>query len=242
MSNSVFQLLPVLDLMGGKAVHAVRGIRSNYQPLLGRYASSPYPDTIFTALEQAIPSRQAYVADLDQIKGIGSNSHLLNSAISRGWKLWLDAGLTTTAPPPQTGIVQVAGTETVQSPSNLAKLIVGQEKEWVISVDLRAGLPIHANRTEWPDESPKQLLQRVVEMGAKRIILLDLAVVGSNEGPSHLPLAEECKQANPEVEIFLGGGIRGPADLFACQKAGISGALVATALHSGALDSWLNKN
>jgi phosphoribosylformimino-5-aminoimidazole carboxamide ribotide isomerase len=45
---------------------------------------------------------------------------------------------------------------------------------------------------------------------------------------------ELCARA-PEVELLAGGGVRDVADLRALADAGAAGALVATALHSGAI-------
>ncbi len=87
------QIIPVLDLLGGQAVHAVRGNRANYQPLTGKYAPSPDPDAILRALESLVPTRVAYVADLDAIQGNGNNLQLLQCSLQRGWTIWLDSGL-----------------------------------------------------------------------------------------------------------------------------------------------------
>ena len=40
----------------------------------------------------------------------------------------------------------------------------------------------------------------------------------------------------PELELLAGGGVRDAADLRALAEAGAAGALVATALHSGAIE------
>ncbi len=233
------QIIPVLDLQGGQAVHAVRGNRANYQPLTGKYAPSPDPDAILRALESLVPTRVAYVADLDAIQGNGNNLQLLQCSLQRGWTIWLDSGLRDEIPaslPPK--FVPIVGTETVRSPAALKK-ILSCRVDCMVSVDLREGAPIHAPGCQWPAESAFQLATRVVGLGAQRLILLDLAVVGSSEGPAHLELAREIRKAFPQVDLYLGGGIRGTTDLMACQQAGITGVLVATALQSGTLTSWI---
>ena len=64
--------------------------------------------------------------------------------------------------------------------------------------------------------------------------MLDLARVGSGEGPD-VTLLGELHARFPDVELLAGGGVRDAADLRALAAAGASGALVATALHGGAI-------
>ena len=64
--------------------------------------------------------------------------------------------------------------------------------------------------------------------------MLDLARVGSGTGPD-VALVRELSARFPELELLAGGGVRDAADLRALAEAGAAGALVATALHSGAL-------
>ena len=58
--------------------------------------------------------------------------------------------------------------------------------------------------------------------------------VGSGEGPD-VTLLGELHARFPDVELLAGGGVRHAADLRALAGAGASGALVATALHGGAI-------
>ena len=51
-----------------------------------------------------------------------------------------------------------------------------------------------------------------------------------------MTLLGELHDRFPELELLAGGGVRGAADLRALAAAGTSGALVATALHGGAID------
>jgi phosphoribosylformimino-5-aminoimidazole carboxamide ribotide isomerase len=66
------------------------------------------------------------------------------------------------------------------------------------------------------------------------IIVMTLARVGSAVGPDMARL-NAIKAKAPGKHIYAAGGIRGADDLAALAEAGISGALVATCLHNGAL-------
>jgi phosphoribosylformimino-5-aminoimidazole carboxamide ribotide isomerase len=67
-----------------------------------------------------------------------------------------------------------------------------------------------------------------------RVIVMTLARVGSNLGPEFARLAKVKRHA-PEKMIFAAGGLRGAFDLIRLKEAGLSGVLVASALHDGRL-------
>jgi phosphoribosylformimino-5-aminoimidazole carboxamide ribotide isomerase len=103
----------------------------------------------------------------------------------------------------------------------------------VLSLDLRGG------RLVSPDPALSGVaavdgLARLAEAGAREAIVLDLARVGSDGGPD-VTLLGELHARFPDVELLAGGGVRDAADLRALAAAGASGALVATALHGGAI-------
>ena len=64
--------------------------------------------------------------------------------------------------------------------------------------------------------------------------MLDLARVGSGAGPDIALVRELCARF-PELELLAGGGVRDVTDLRALADAGAAGALVASALHGGAI-------
>ena len=79
-----------------------------------------------------------------------------------------------------------------------------------------------------------EALARLGGSGMREVIVLDLARVG----PARARTSRWCGSsapAFPELELLAGGGVRDAADLRALAEAGAAGALVATALHSGAI-------
>ena len=83
---------------------------------------------------------------------------------------------------------------------------------------------------------PKSLAVRAVDAGAGAVIVLDLARVGTAAGPDFELLAR-VHAAVPATPVFAGGGVRGFDDLARLAAAGCAGALVASALHDGALSA-----
>ena len=62
-----------------------------------------------------------------------------------------------------------------------------------------------------------------------------LTVVTGASGHVGANLVRELCARFPEFELLAGGGVRDVADLHALADAGAAGALVGTALHSGAI-------
>ena len=68
----------------------------------------------------------------------------------------------------------------------------------------------------------------------KRVIIMTLARVGGDAGPDMDRLLEVKRRA-PNVMLYAAGGVRGAFDLMRLDQIGISGVLVASALHDGLL-------
>ena len=72
-------------------------------------------------------------------------------------------------------------------------------------------------------------------MGVRDFIVLDLARVGSCEGVNMDFLKKALEE---KVNVYVGGGVRDINDLILLENLGVSGVLVATALHSGKIVDW----
>jgi phosphoribosylformimino-5-aminoimidazole carboxamide ribotide isomerase len=78
---------------------------------------------------------------------------------------------------------------------------------------------------------PQCLLREFREMGVSQVIVLDLTRVGSGEGVD-VGFLRKMLEETP-LDLYVGGGVRDIKDLVELRAAGVSGALVATSLHSG---------
>ena len=88
------KIIPVIDVLGGVAVHAVRGRRKEYQPLESVLCASTKPADVATAL-RAIGFGELYLADLDAIAGEQPNFSLFKKVADKsGLDLMVDAGIT----------------------------------------------------------------------------------------------------------------------------------------------------
>jgi phosphoribosylformimino-5-aminoimidazole carboxamide ribotide isomerase len=128
----------------------------------------------------------------------------------------------------------VIGTETLADEAALERLREElPHAPLVLSLDLRAGRVLSPDPELARLEAP-EALARLGRFGVREAIVLDLARVGSGAGPD-VALVRELGVRFPELELLAGGGVRDVADLRALAEAGAAGALVATALHSGAI-------
>ena len=207
-------VIPVIDLRGGAAVHARRGRRDAYAPLAAD------PVALARDLCARCRTRTLYVADLDAIEG-GEPDATTLGALAVVADLWLDAGARTVP-----GVSRrVIGTESLRSGA------VGAESSLVLSVDLRDGRLISPDPALAGREAVAAApLARA--LAVSELLVIDLALVGSGEGPP-LAAVTALAAALDDVAIYAGGGVRDDADLRALERAGAAGALVATALHEG---------
>ncbi|TCT04717.1 HisA/HisF-related TIM barrel protein [Aquabacter spiritensis] len=220
------QVIPVLDLLGGQVVHARRGARHLYRPVVSRLADGADPAALVAALLALAPFRTLYIADLDAIAGRPGHGAAIADLRLRfpGLAVWVDAG---ESDPVALARRRAAGqgTPVVGSESLVgwAALSALSGSDFVLSLDRGADGPlgpeeVHEDPALWPE----------------RVIAMTLARVGSGAGPDLDHLAALADRA-PGSRIFAAGGVRGRDDLTVLAQAGLAGVLVASALHDGTL-------
>jgi len=88
------KVIPVIDVLNGIAVHAVRGKRKEYQPLQSILCKSVEPLEVARTFRK-LGFNELYVADLDAILNCSLNFQTLkNITDETGLKLMVDAGVT----------------------------------------------------------------------------------------------------------------------------------------------------
>jgi phosphoribosylformimino-5-aminoimidazole carboxamide ribotide isomerase len=227
------KVIPVIDVLDGLAVHAVRGRRQEYKPLHSTLCKSVEPIEVAKAFK-TLGFNEIYIADLDGITKGKVNFQILKQIVDEtGLKLMVDAGaadLETAKKLLKTGVSKVViGTETLQNKSFVcdAVKVLGNEKV-MVSLDLK-GEKVLVKLGFAGCKDSLCLLREFHEMGVSNVIVLDLTRVGSNEGVN----VDFLKKALSEnMDIYVGGGVRDIKDLIMLKNLGVSGALVATALHS----------
>jgi phosphoribosylformimino-5-aminoimidazole carboxamide ribotide isomerase len=229
------KVIPVIDVLNGIVVHAVRGIRNEYQPLQSVLTKSIEPLEVALTFKN-IGFTDLYVADLDAIIDCSTNFNILkNISDATDIKLMVDAGVTSIERAQKlldSGVSKlIIGTETLQKKSFVSDSIriFGSERV-VVSLDLKGNRILVKLGFDGCND-PFCLLKQFKEMGVSRVIVLDLLRVGGEKGVD----IDFLKKLIAEVDIdfYVGGGVRDLKDLVELKNLGVAGALVATGLHTG---------
>jgi len=244
------QVIGVLDLLGGLAVHARAGRRESYAPVATIAGSRIEPGdalAVARAYVDRLGLTELYVAHLDAILGLDeagrtSQSTVVAAVAALGAPLWLDAGVSTADQARHAlglGAAHVVvGLETLPSYDALGEICTAVGGDRIaFSLDLQNGEPMiltGVSRAIPPGEPVHLLAARAADAGASAVIMIDLARVGTGTGLD-LGLIARVRTAAPGVTLLAGGGVRGLEDIVRLADAGCDGALVATALHDGRL-------
>jgi phosphoribosylformimino-5-aminoimidazole carboxamide ribotide isomerase len=240
-------IIPVLDLARGVAVHARGGDRARYEPVESVLTASTVGDPValLRAYRGRLGAAACYVADLDAIRGGAVQRALLRelAQLETGFvgAILVDAGAHTpesTLEVLATGASEVVvGLETLPALADLRRIVrhVGPSR-LVFSLDLRHGRPLlhPALAATGRANDPLELATDVVETGVTTLVVLDLARVGTGQGLD-LGLLERLRRRFPTLRLVAGGGVRHREDLDRLRDAGCDGVLVASAIHAGAI-------
>jgi phosphoribosylformimino-5-aminoimidazole carboxamide ribotide isomerase len=236
------RIIPVLDLKNGAVVRGIAGRRDQYRPIESRLCTGAAIGDIARALRSMCGFDACYLADLDAIAGGEPNWPLYGDVIAAGFRAWIDAGTGTPAAAKRVADFLmgrhvagriVVGLESLADGAALGAIVdaVGAER-LVFSLDLKNGAPLTTS-SAWQERDPAEIADFAVSLGARSLIVLDLAGVGVGQGVPTLELCRRLRASHPTLEITTGGGVRNLADLTAIREAGCDGALVASALHDG---------
>jgi phosphoribosylformimino-5-aminoimidazole carboxamide ribotide isomerase len=219
------KLIPVIDLMNGVVVSALKGERQNYLPCTTPLCHSSKPEVVISALLDLYPFNTLYIADLDAITGVGSNIEVIRGLSSKFSQtvFWLDNGLNDLQHL-QSFARPVIGTESLGTIEQLSHLITSLPSP-LLSLDFVD------NRFKGPEG-----LLDYPELWPDEVIVMSLSHVGSAAGADTLRL-QQLSRISPGHRLYAAGGIRDREDLQQLNELGVSGALLSTALHQGTIDS-----
>ena len=235
------KIVPVIDLMGGLAVHAVGGRRETYLPLACPWLDRPDPIHLGQVFAQNFGFDEIYVADLDAISGREPNWSVFAGLRAAGLPIWIDAGTGTASRAARLaerlgpGDRLIAGLESIAAADEPSKILaqVGPDR-LIVGIDMRDGALV-TNVEPWRQTTPRDLLREMLQIGIRSFLLLDLAAVGGGSGVPTLDLCRWLRHEGADIEIITGGGVRSRADLEALAAAKVDAALMATALYRGTI-------
>jgi phosphoribosylformimino-5-aminoimidazole carboxamide ribotide isomerase len=219
-----FEIIPVIDLKGGKAVAAVGANgRAAYKPLKSALCPTGDPVDAARGYLARHPFRKLYIADLDAIE----HGDFHDSALERirdafpDLELWVDNGLS-----------KESACRAWQA-KGLGRLILGSESQRAPGLAPQIGAILSLDFRDGRFLGPAALLDEA-QSWPEEVIAMALDDVGASKGPN-MALLKRLQGVAPSVAFYAAGGVRDGADLKALAQCGVRGALVATALHNGSL-------
>ncbi|MEQ1758100.1 MAG: HisA/HisF-related TIM barrel protein [Vicinamibacterales bacterium] len=235
------RVVGVIDLAGGRAVHARGGVRREYQPVERAGGAHVGGDAVSLArfYRDVCGLDDIYVADLDAISGEPANRSTLTRLSDECRRLWVDAGVGS-ADAAQSVLDAgasrvIIGLETLPDYSALDEMCrTLRADSMVLSIDLRDGRLVCPPGSPMAGQSIEQLALRAWQAGVRTLIVLELGRVGRGEGPGLIDIVA-VRNAVPDADVYAGGGIRSRADVEDLRGVGVTGVLLATALCEGRL-------
>jgi phosphoribosylformimino-5-aminoimidazole carboxamide ribotide isomerase len=196
------------------------------------------PGQLARAYRDILGLREVYVADLDAISGAPPSRSLYRNLAELDLHLWIDAGIRGADDlgplldiEPSTIVV---GLETVRGPEALRKILDQVPAErLVLSLDLFEKAPRLPVGAVWSSVDASLIAREIIELGAHRLLLLDLSRVGTGRGTGTADLLEFLRLIVAGVEISVGGGIAGIDEVMALRDQGAAAILIGSALHDG---------
>lgn len=226
----------MIDLKNAQVVHAKHGNRHAYLPIQSVLSTSSNIFSIVEGLLKLYPFRTIYMADIDAISNNGNHFEQIEllSSMYPHITWWVDNGVRNVDEPilytPQANIRAVFGSEHIHTLQDYRAMSYAYKSRHVLSLDKLNNVKLdnaelgsaelHHTGLYWPDD----------------VICMTLNKVGSNTGPdiARLQALQQLNLARKKpANLYAAGGVRNMDDLLALKQLGVSGALVASALHNG---------
>jgi 1-(5-phosphoribosyl)-5-[(5-phosphoribosylamino)methylideneamino] imidazole-4-carboxamide isomerase/N-(5'phosphoribosyl)anthranilate isomerase len=230
MKSQTLEILPAIDVRGGRAVRLVQGELDK---------ESNYGLPVEVARDFVLQGANwIHLVDLDAAFGIGSNLELIKDVISSvDIKVELSGGIRDDESLERalaTGCSRVnLGTIAIENPEWTAKTISRFGDRIAVGLDVRG----HTLATRGWTEAGGDLFEMIAildKAGCSRYIVTDVTKDGTLTGPNLELLQEVC--AATRAPIVASGGISVLEDLVelrALTPIGIEGAIVGKAIYSG---------
>ncbi|MGP3667928.1 MAG: HisA/HisF-related TIM barrel protein [Candidatus Bathyarchaeota archaeon] len=231
------EIIPVMDVLNGVVIHAIKGEREKYKPVKSMLCTSPKPGDVALTFKN-LGFKSLYIADLDAIinEKLSLNMVYEIKNVWSGVNLMVDAGkfsLTHAEKLLKSGVSKVViGTETLENLNRLTSLsskVVAEN--FIISLDFK-GEKILTNLESLKGFSPVKALKFFLDLGFKNFIYLDLLKVGSLEGVE-LDIVSNIVKCKGEASLIVGGGVKSFNEILKLRDVGVDGVLVSTAIHKG---------
>jgi phosphoribosylformimino-5-aminoimidazole carboxamide ribotide isomerase len=227
------QLIPAIDLMGGKIVRLTRGEAKT---------AKTYKTQFGTPVEAARRWRdegagKLHIIDLDAAFGIGDN-HAVIAEVAKNVALPIQVGggirsFETATKLFDSGVKQlILGALAFSDPSAIGKI----RKQFgldsvIVALDNKEG---HIMVEGWRTETAMtvdEALDKYTQLGVRNFLITSIVQDGMLSGPDLQTLSSAV--LFPGAKIIAAGGIGSIGDLAALKEIGVEGAVIGKALYEG---------
>lgn len=227
MLTRKFEVIPAIDVLGGRAVRLAGGQRDAVTleggdpvELARRFASEG--------------AGRLHLVDLEgAFSGVPSFDLVERVAAAGGLPLQVGGGYRTleaVATALEAGADRVMVGTAALTPGFLERAVERFAGALVVAVDVRDDRVVVEGWTEASELTPGELAHRCAALGVARLLVTSAARDGSLRGPDLALVEEVCVAAIP---VLAAGGIAALDDLRALARAGCEGAVVGSALLAG---------
>jgi phosphoribosylformimino-5-aminoimidazole carboxamide ribotide isomerase len=236
MADTAFDVIPSIDLLGGKCVRLRQG---DYNDVT-EFGDDP----LDIALQfQAAGLKRLHVVDLDGAKARAVKHWDVLERLGRETNLRIDfsGGITSLADVEHAlrlgaGQVAIGSLAVHQSELFIEMLKQFGAQALILSADVRDGIVKVAGWTEATTLTLEGLVTRFEPHGLQWLMCTDINRDGMLEGPN-LDLYRHLAVAFPTLHVLASGGISTVSDVHAIKKLGLAGAVIGRALLEGDLDA-----
>ncbi len=227
------EVIPAIDLKGGRCVRLLQGdfdketvFSTDPGAVAREWERAGAPRIHVVDLEGAASGRsenpEAVARILESVKvPVQLGGGVRNMEALEGW-LRLGVGRV------------VLGTAAVEDPVFVRESCGRFGEGVVVGIDARDGRVAASGWKRTTDVEAMQLVERVKELGAHRIIYTDISRDGTMSGPNFESVRQVASRAG--MPIIASGGVSSIEHLKSLRNLGVEGAIVGRALYTGDVD------
>ena len=226
-------IIPAIDLIGGKAVRLIKG---DYNQV------TVYSDTPVEVAKsfEAQGATLLHVVDLDGAKEGSTANFETIAQIVKQTTLSVEVGggirsMDTIKKYVEIGVDRVIiGTAAVTDPAFLEEAVKTYPENVTVGVDIKDGMVAIKGWLEVSSLSCFDFCQKMQDLGVKTIICTDISKDGMMSGTNRELYRDLYKRFS--LNIVASGGVSSMDDVVALSKMGIWGAIVGKAIYMGAVN------
>ncbi|MBN1567524.1 MAG: 1-(5-phosphoribosyl)-5-[(5-phosphoribosylamino)methylideneamino]imidazole-4-carboxamide isomerase [Acidobacteria bacterium] len=231
-----FELIPAVDLKGGKCVRLQEGIASRST----EYSSDPLSMALHWEAQGAA---RLHLVDLDGAFS-GRTAHLeIAKSIFRALKIPVQFGGGLRTLEQIQAILDlgaeraILGTVAVDHPEIVEEAVHRFPHSVVVGIDARNGKVALRGWVEQTELTGTELAQRMKDLGVERIIYTDVARDGMLSGVNYQETESLCREA--KIKVIASGGVSSVKDIRALwerRACGIEGVILGRSLYDRKID------